>query len=67
MADKTIRTGLCPGGSERMERLLRLLQMKRLDPTLLTTHRFPFAEVEKGFRLMSSKEDGVLKPLISFE
>ncbi|HPE37488.1 MAG TPA: zinc-binding dehydrogenase, partial [Spirochaetales bacterium] len=67
MADKTIRTGLCPGGSERIGRLLRLLQMKRLDPTLLTTHRFSFADIEKGFQLMASKEDGVLKPLISFE
>jgi len=66
MADKTIRTGLCPGGRERMERLLRLLRTKRVDPTPLTTHRLPFAEVETAFRMMSTKADGILKPLILF-
>ncbi len=66
MADKTIRTGLCPGGSERMGRLLRLLQRNRIDPTALTTHRFPFEEIEKGYLLMKNKEDNVLKPLITF-
>jgi len=66
MADKTIRTGLCPGGRERMERLLRLLQKKRINPAPLTTHRFPFAEVEEAFRMMSTKEGGILKPLIVF-
>ncbi len=66
MADKSIRTGLCPGGRERMERLLRLLDRGRIDPTPMTTHRFPFAEIEKAFRLMESKADGVIKPLILF-
>jgi len=66
MADKTIRTGLCPGGRERMERLLRLLQKKRVDPTPLTTHRFPFSDVERAFEMMRTKADGILKPLILF-
>ena len=66
MADKTIRTGLCPGGRERMERLLRLLQKRRVDPTPLTTHRFPFTQVERAFEMMRTKEDGILKPLILF-
>lgn len=66
MADKTIRTGLCPGGAERMKRLLRLLTTKRIDPSPLTTHRFPFAEIEKAFKMMQTKEDGILKPLIRF-
>jgi threonine dehydrogenase-like Zn-dependent dehydrogenase len=66
MGDKTIRTGLCPGGRERMQRLLRLLETGRVDPTPLTTHQFPFAELPKAFRLMETKEDGILKPLILF-
>jgi threonine dehydrogenase-like Zn-dependent dehydrogenase len=66
MADKTIRTGLCPGGRERMERLMRLLERGRIDPTPLTTHRFPFADVEKAYRMMASKADGIIKPLILF-
>ncbi|QJW94979.1 NAD(P)-dependent alcohol dehydrogenase [Frigoriglobus tundricola] len=67
MGDKTIRTGLCPGGAERMKRLMRLLETGRVDPTPLTTHRFPFADVERAFRMMQTKEDNILKPLISFE
>jgi threonine dehydrogenase-like Zn-dependent dehydrogenase len=66
MGDKTIRTGLCPGGKERMKRLLRLLETGRVDPTPLTTHQFKFADLEKAFRLMETKEDGVIKPLVLF-
>jgi threonine dehydrogenase-like Zn-dependent dehydrogenase len=66
MGDKTIRTALCPGGKERMERLLRLIQNGRVDPTPLTTHRFAFAQIEKAFHMMETKEDGIIKPLILF-
>ncbi len=66
MADKTIRTGLCPGGSLRMERLLRLLQQRIVDPTKLTTHTFGFDEMPRAFEIMDGKLDGVLKPLIRF-
>lgn len=66
MGDKTIRTGLCPGGKERMQRLLRLIENGRVDPTPLTTHRFRFSELEKAFRMMETKEDGIIKPLILF-
>ena len=67
MSDKTIRTGLCPGGAKRMKRLMRLLASGQVDPTPLTTHRFSFDSVEKAFRMMQSKEDGILKPLIHFQ
>jgi threonine dehydrogenase-like Zn-dependent dehydrogenase len=66
MAEKTIRTALCPGGRVRMERMLRLLARRRIDPTPMTTHRFPFSEVERAFDMMASKTDGVIKPLVLF-
>jgi len=66
MGDKTIRTGLCPGGSERMKRLLRLLEQRRVDPTPMTTHTFSFDEIEKAFEVMDKKLDGIIKPLIIF-
>jgi len=66
MSDKTIRTGLCPGGAERMRRLLRLLEHDRVNPLPLTTHRFSFDQVERAFRMMQTKEDGMIKPLILF-
>ncbi len=66
MAEKTIRTGLCPGGRLRMERLLRLLQGGRVDPTRLTTHTFRFDQLERAFEMMERKLDGIIKPLILF-
>ncbi|HEX7124551.1 MAG TPA: NAD(P)-dependent alcohol dehydrogenase [Thermodesulfobacteriota bacterium] len=66
MGDKTIRTGLCPGGRERMSRLMRLVETGRVDPTLMTTHRFTFDEIETAFRMMATKEGGMIKPLIRF-
>ncbi|WP_254524691.1 NAD(P)-dependent alcohol dehydrogenase [Natrinema caseinilyticum] len=67
MAEKDIVTGLCPGGGLRMRRLLRLLEEGVVDPTPMTTHEFPFAEIEKAFDLMETKEDGIIKPLIEFD
>jgi threonine dehydrogenase-like Zn-dependent dehydrogenase len=67
MSDKTIRTGLCPGGSERMSRLMRLVQNGRVDPTKLTSHRMAFADIEKAFHMMETKEDNIVKPLIEFD
>jgi len=67
MAEKTIKTLLCPGGNERMTRLLRLIQSGRVDPTKLTTHHFNFTDIEKAFWMMDSKEDNIIKPVIHFE
>jgi isopropanol dehydrogenase (NADP+) len=66
MAEKDIVTGLCPGGHLRISRLLRLLATGRLDPTPMTTHTFPFDDIERAFRMMENKEDGIIKPLIDF-
>ncbi|MBK7406021.1 MAG: NAD(P)-dependent alcohol dehydrogenase [Phycisphaerales bacterium] len=66
MGDKTIRTALCPGGSERMGRLMRLIETGRVDPLPMTTHRFRFKDIERAFKMMQTKEDGMIKPLISF-
>ncbi|MFD1585588.1 NAD(P)-dependent alcohol dehydrogenase [Halorientalis brevis] len=66
MAEKDIVTGLCPGGRLRLQRLLRLLDEGRVDPTPMTTHEFDFAAVDEAFELMESKEDGIIKPLVDF-
>jgi threonine dehydrogenase-like Zn-dependent dehydrogenase len=50
-----------------MKRLMRLIEMGRVDPRPLTSHRFSFREVKKAFRMMQTKEDGMLKPLILFD
>ncbi len=66
MADKTIATGLCPGGRLRMERLLRVLEAGRVDPTLMTTHTFSFHDMKQAFDVFSKREENVVKPLITF-
>lgn len=66
MSDKKILTALCPGGSERMTRLFRLMQTGKVDPTPMTTHEFSFEEIERAFQMMDTKEDGIIKPLIRF-
>lgn len=67
MNDQIIRTALCPGGKERMKRLLRLIENGRVDPTLMTTHTFRFEDADKAFEMMKTKEEGMIKPLITFE
>ena len=67
MAEKDIVTGLCPGGRLRLQRLLRLLDRGRVDPTHMTTHEFAFEELDEAFRMMETKEDDIIKPLINFD
>ncbi|MFI6494519.1 zinc-binding dehydrogenase [Streptomyces sp. NPDC050564] len=67
MADKTIATGLCPGGRLRMERLLRVLEKERVDPTHMTTHGFSFDEMERAFEVSDKKLEDVVKVLITFQ
>lgn len=66
MSDKVIRTGLCPGGSVRMSRLLRMNETGRVDPRPMTTHTFGFDQLDKALHLMETKADGIIKPLITF-
>ena len=66
MAGKTIATDLCPGGRLRMERLMRLLDSGKVDPTPMTTHRMGIEQAEDAFELMRTKGDGVIKPLITY-
>jgi threonine dehydrogenase-like Zn-dependent dehydrogenase len=49
-----------------MERLLRVIENGRVDPTLMTSHTFPFAELPLAFNMMDKKLDNIVKPLIVF-
>ncbi|TDB91228.1 NAD(P)-dependent alcohol dehydrogenase [Actinomadura sp. KC216] len=66
LSDKTIRAVLASGGREHLQRMFRLLETGRVDPTPLTTHRMRFDEVERAFRLMCTKEENIIKPLITY-
>lgn len=68
MAHKTIVGGLCPGGRLRMEKLLELIKTKRVDPSLLITHRFnSFSGIEAAFNLMVEKPADLIKPIVILE
>lgn len=64
LGDHRIITTLCPGGKERMRRLLSLVEAGRFDPTPLITHRFSLDEIIDGYELFGSRSDGVLKVAI---
>jgi threonine dehydrogenase-like Zn-dependent dehydrogenase len=66
MAEIDIVTDLCPGGRLRIRRLLTLLEQGAVDPTKMTTHEFPFEDIERAFEMMETKEDDMIKPLIHF-
>ncbi len=66
MGDKSINTALCPGGNERMGRILRLLETGKIDPTPMTTHTMSIDDSERAFELMKTKADGIIKPLITY-
>ena len=64
LGDHRIVTTLCPGGKERMRRLMNMVRSKRFDPTPLLTHSFSLDDVAAGYRLFGERADGVLKVLV---
>lgn len=65
LGDNRIVTTLCPGGKERMRRLMSVIEGKRVDLTPLVTHRFKLDEIEKAYDLFGHQRDGVLKVAIT--
>ena len=64
IGDYKIVTTLCPGGKERMRRLMSLVQTKRFDPTPLLTHSYKLDQIVEAYDLFGSRRDGVLKVAI---
>jgi threonine dehydrogenase-like Zn-dependent dehydrogenase len=65
LGDHTIVTTLCPGGKERMRRLMEVIASGRLDTRPLVTHRFKLDQIEEAYDLFANQRDGVLKVAIS--
>jgi threonine dehydrogenase-like Zn-dependent dehydrogenase len=61
LGDNRIVTTLCPGGKERMRRLIDVVASGRADLSAMVTHRFPLDRVEEAYELFSNQRDGVLK------
>jgi threonine dehydrogenase-like Zn-dependent dehydrogenase len=65
LADLKIVTTLCPGGKERMRRLMSVVASGRVDLKPLVTHRFKLEQIEAAYDLFSHQRDGVLKVAIT--
>ena len=61
LGDHKIVTTLCPGGKERMRRLMSAIESGRADLGALVTHRFKLDDVQAAYELFAHQRDGVLK------
>lgn len=64
LGDNKIITSLCPGGKERMRRLLSVVASGRVDLGALVTHEYPLDDIVAAYELFSHQRDGVLKVAI---
>jgi alcohol dehydrogenase len=65
LGNKSIRSSLCPGGKERMRRMLGVIASGRVDLGNLVTHRFKLEQIEEAYDLFANQRDGVLKVAIT--
>lgn len=65
LGDHRIVTTLCPGGNERMRRLMSVIASGQADLSSMVTHRFKLDEIEAAYDLFSNQRDGVFKVAIT--
>lgn len=65
LGDHTIVTTLCPGGKERMRRLMAVIESGRVDLGAMVTHRFKLDDIEAAYDLFANQRDGVFKVAIT--
>ncbi|MDB5769753.1 MAG: alcohol dehydrogenase [Burkholderia sp.] len=61
LGDHKIINTLCPGGKERMRRLMNVVASGRVDLQPMVTHRFKLDQIEQAYELFANQRDGVLK------
>lgn len=64
IGDHRIVTTLCPGGKERMRRLMNMVQSGRFNPRPLLTHSFALKAIKEAYRVFGQRLNGVLKVAI---
>jgi alcohol dehydrogenase len=65
LGDHRIVTTLCPGGKERMRRLMSVIEGGRVDLGAMVTHRFKLNDIKAAYDLFANQRDGVLKVAIT--
>jgi threonine dehydrogenase-like Zn-dependent dehydrogenase len=61
LGDYRIVTSLCPGGKERMRRLMSIVAARRAPFEALVTHSFRLDQIEEAYDLFGHQRDGVMK------
>jgi len=64
LGDNRVVTTLCPGGKERMRRLMEMVRNKRLDLTPMLTHSFALKDIQEAYAVFGERRDGVIKVAI---
>ncbi|QAU33812.1 NAD(P)-dependent alcohol dehydrogenase [Janthinobacterium sp. 17J80-10] len=64
LGDHRINTALCPGGKERMRRLMNVVASSRVDLGVLVTHHYKLDDIVSAYDLFANQRDGVLKVAI---
>jgi threonine dehydrogenase-like Zn-dependent dehydrogenase len=64
LGDHRLVTTLCPGGKERMRRLMEMVRHGRIDLTPLLTHTFGLDDITRAYELFGERLDGVIKVAI---
>ena len=64
LGDHTTVTTLCPGGKERMRRVVPVIESERVDLSAMVAHRFKLDEIEAAYDLFANQRDGVFKVAI---
>lgn len=64
LGDHKIVTSLCPGGKERMRRLMAVIEHERVDLSALVTHHYKLDDIVEAYDLFANQRDGVLKVAI---
>lgn len=65
LGNHRIVTTLCPGGKERMRRLIEMVRRGKLDLTPLLTHRFRLDQINEAYRVFGERAGGVMKVVVT--
>jgi threonine dehydrogenase-like Zn-dependent dehydrogenase len=64
LGDYRFVTTLCPGGKERMRRLMEVVRHGRVDLTPLLTHTFSLNDIKEAYEVFGERAEGVIKVAI---
>ena len=65
IGDYKIVTTLCPGGKERMRRLMEMVKNHRVDLSPLITHRFALSDIVEAYHFFGERREGVMKVAVT--